>query len=127
MEREELFDIYDDTVVTVWDGTAWIDPTPACRQREVGGVVLTAWNPGWSRPGRTANEAANVRLEAALAVGGWDIWPAIGASRHEDHSEPGFFVWGMSPEEGCSLAREFGQFAIYVFDAEGSRTTRDCA
>lgn len=127
MEREELFDIYDDTVVTVWDGHAWVDPAPRCRERGEGGVVLTAWNPGWERPSRDVNEAANERLSRELAGRGLEVWPAVGASRHEDHSEPGFLVWGMAPEEGCSLAQMFDQFAIYVYDAQGRRTTRDCA
>jgi len=127
MEREELFDIYDDTIVTAWDGREWVDPGPACVERAVGAVVLTAWNPGWERPAREVNEEANRRLEAELAHRGWDFWPAVGASRHDDHSEPGFLVWGMSPEDGCALARDFGQFAIYVYDADGMRVTCDCA
>lgn len=124
--REELFGIYDDTLVTVWDGSSWVDPAPVCVARGESGVVLTAWNPGWERPGRAANEANNRRLEAELDLIGADVWPAVGASQRDDHSEPGFIVWGMTAERGCEIARRFGQFAIYLYDPDGSRKTIDC-
>lgn len=127
MERAELFEIYDDTEVTVWDGAAWVDPAPLCRARGEGAVVLTAWNPGWERPDRATNDASNERLEADLADCGLDVWPAIGASQHEDHAEPGFLVWGMAADQGCAIARRFGQFAIYVYSPDGVRATVDCA
>jgi hypothetical protein len=126
MERDELFEIYDDTVVTIWDGHAWVDPAPLCRVRGRGAVVLTAWNPGWERPGRAVNDATNQRLEAELVQGRAEVWPAVGASRHDEHSEPGFIVWGMTAEEGCEIARRYGQFGIYLYDAEGQRVTVDC-
>lgn len=127
MERADLFQIYDDTLVTVWDGDAWVDPAPLCRARGVGAVILTAWNPGWERPDRATNDTNNRRLEAQLADSGADFWPAVGSSRYDDHSEPGFIVWGMAAEEGCALARRFGQFGIYLYDADGVRVTVDCA
>lgn len=126
MERDELFGIYDDTVVTAWDGEAWIDPSPICVARGRSAVVITAWNPGWERPDRQVNEANNARLEADLAETDFEVWPAVGASRYEDHSEPGFLVWGMTPDEGCTVARRYGQFGIYFYGADGMRTTIDC-
>lgn len=127
MERNDLFDIYDDTVVTVWDGHGWVDPADVCTARGQGAVVLTAWNPGWERPERPVNDAANLRLQKDLEALGVEVWPAVGASRHDDHSEPGFIAWGMDGQSGCAVARRFGQFAIYVYDAQGTRLTLDCA
>ena len=126
MERDDLFAIYDDTVVTAWDGLAWVDPGPVCIARQISAVVLTAWNPGWERPGHEVNDANNLRLEADLVEAGLDVWPAIGASQNDDHSEPGFLVWGISAEQGCAIARRYGQFGIYLYGPDGVRTTIDC-
>jgi hypothetical protein len=32
----------------------------------------------------------------------------------------------MTAEEGCEIARRYGQFGIYLYDAEGQRVTIDC-
>ncbi|MFM1917582.1 MAG: hypothetical protein RJB01_1097 [Actinomycetota bacterium] len=126
MDREELFDIYDATRVTVFWGGEWADADDIVKERGEGAVVMTAWNPGWERPSREANEAANVAMYADLTNGPYEVVPAIGASVDEAHSEPGFLVWGMNPHLGCEIASKYGQFAIYVYSADGSRETRDC-
>lgn len=112
--------------MTVWNGDAWVDPVSVCRARGVGAVVLTAWNPGWVRPDRATNDANNERLELELVQSEADFWPAVGSSRHDDHSEPGFIIWGMAAEEGCAIARRFGQFAIYLYNPDGLLVTIDC-
>lgn len=126
MEREALFEIYDSTLVTVLSGDEWLDAEQLVKERGESAVVMTAWNPGWERPSLAANEEANVAMLADLADGPHEIVPAIGASVDQAHSEPGFLIWEMDLRLGCEIARKYGQFAIYVYSAEGIRETVDC-
>lgn len=122
--REELFAEYDGAVLTVQRPDAeWVDAPVAAVERNELGIVVTAWNPGFARPSRAENDAANARLYADIEATGLDAWPATGCSPDFAHCEPGWIVWGMSVEAGLDLARKYDQFAVYVVTPHGQRTT----
>ena len=122
--REKLHEIYESAQVEVRPiGTeAWTDAVETVRERALSAVVITAWNPGTDRPSITANADANQRLLARLRKNCSDIWEADGFSPDSAHREPGYIAWGMQPDLGVKIAREFNQFAIFYFTANGDRS-----
>jgi len=125
--REDLFGHYDSTIVSVLHPEhGWTDPALVMLERGDTAVVMTAWNPGFERPGRDINELANARMRAELVLTGHETWRADGTSPDGTFHEPGWLAWGMQVPDAIELARRFGQFAIYVFDATGERTTVPC-
>jgi phosphopantetheinyl transferase len=121
--REELQEIYETAHVEMRPigSQSWQEATEAVRERALSGVVITAWNPGVDRPTVAENEQANVLLLERLKQYCSDIWEADGFAPDRVHREPGFIAWGMPPEVGLRIAREFDQFAIFYFDANGTR------
>jgi phosphopantetheinyl transferase len=123
--KNELHEIYTGAQVEIRPRGAsselWQKPEDVIRLRKVGGVVITAWNPGQLRPSIIVNEKANDRLLKRLESTGLEIWDADGFSPDRTFREPGFMAWGMDPDFGCEVAREFGQFAIFVYHSDGSR------
>ncbi len=131
LAREELFAEYAAAIVSArepgaTDATAWSDPALFCAIRGQAGLVMTAWNPGFARPTKEINEANNARMFAALDETGFEIWAADCASPDGQFREPAFLVWDMPVDSGLVLASEFGQFAIFVYSAEGERTVVSC-
>ncbi|HUO82790.1 MAG TPA: DUF3293 domain-containing protein [Gammaproteobacteria bacterium] len=84
-------------------------------------AVVTAWNPGVSRPGRVANERANARLAEQLRSERRRWLPAVGRSADGEHREPSFAVLGISAEEARALAEQFGQAAAFHWDGRSGR------
>ena len=122
--REDLFAEYDGAVLTVQrPDDAWVDATAAAVERGEQGITVTAWNPGFARPTRAENDAANLRLHADIAATGLDAWPATGCSPDLMHCEPGWVIWGIELDAGLALARKYGQFAVYVLTPDGERQT----
>lgn len=123
MIHQELFEIYESSHVEMRPigSQVWQEGATSVRARALGGVVITAWNPGPERPGIAENNRANELLLARLGEYCIDIWEADGFSPDRTHREPGFMAWGMSPEIGLQVAREFGQLAIFFFQADGNR------
>jgi len=121
--REDLLEIYECAHVEMRPigSHVWSEGTESVRARALGGVVITAWNPGPERPSIAINNQANELLLARLGEHCTDIWEADGFSPDQTHREPGFMAWGMSPELGLQIAREFGQLAIFYFEASGNR------
>lgn len=123
--RDELNQIYESAAVELRpfdSGTEeWRDAPTVVRERAQGGVVITGWNPGQLRPTEAENNRANQRLLSVLVDSGYEIWHADGFSPDRSFREPGFIAWGMDPELGCHIARDFGQFAIFYYDAHGNR------
>jgi phosphopantetheinyl transferase len=121
--REDLLGIYESSQVEMRPigSQVWQEGAASVRERALSGVVITAWNPGPERPGITENNQANELLLARLGNYCNDIWEADGFSPDRSHREPGFMAWGMSPEIGLQIAREFGQLAIFYFQASGNR------
>lgn len=115
-----------------------------CRLRRQSAHVLTAWNPGFARPAAAVNVAANLALARQLnllvnRIGGSpvgasvEVWPADGRAvigpagmDDPDFHEPGFCMWGASTDVVVKVAEQFGQFAIFAFDASGGRSLVPC-
>lgn len=121
--REDLLEMYESAHVEMRPigSQVWQEGAGSVRARALSGVVITAWNPGPGRPGIAENHQANELLLARLKEYCTDIWEADGFSPDRTHREPGFMAWGMSPEIGLQIAREFGQLAIFYFEASGNR------
>jgi hypothetical protein len=89
---------------------------------------LTAHNPGGLRAHPAANDAAQARLEAALAVAGHAF--LRGASRSDAGDwppEPSLLVPGLARADAVALARRFGQEAILAGVREGPVELVFCA
>jgi hypothetical protein len=121
--REDLLEIYESAHVEMRPigSQVWREGRESVRARALSGVVITAWNPGPERPGIAENNQANKLLLARLGKYCTDIWEADGFSPDRTHREPGFMAWGMSLEIGLQIAREFGQLAIFHYQASGNR------
>lgn len=76
-------------------------------------TVITAWNPGLTRPTSKDNRQANRRLEDELRTRGYDYLPARGESRDGNHVEPSFAVFNLSRAEATRLGECFGQAAVF--------------
>ena len=128
MTRDELFEAYETAIVSVVDplgsaGSAGgsVDPARACAVRGRSACMITAWNPGFERPGVQANEAANARLRVDLEAGGYEVWEGMGRSPDGTFTEPGFLIWAMPTAAAVAAGRDYGQFAIFEFTANGER------
>ena len=120
---DDLLEIYESSQVEVRPigSQRWQEGAQAVRERALSGVVITAWNPGLDRPSCEVNNKANELLLKRLETYCSDIWEADGFSPDQTHREPGFIAWEMEPEIGLQIAREFGQLAIFYFEASGNR------
>jgi hypothetical protein len=127
-ERETLFTIYEEALVTTLDpvNEEWLDPSLECLTQRRSAIVMTAYNPGTARPTYAENEAANQRMFDDLRSHGYDIWQADGFSADGTWREPGWLVWDMPVEAGIAIAAEYGQFAVYAYDVEGVRSVVAC-
>ena len=80
-------------------------------------ALVTAFNPGTSRPCEEINQAANRRLETAITRHGSAWFPARGRDAAATHIEPSFAILDISREDALALARQFGQAAIVYVDS----------
>ena len=119
----DLLEIYESSQVEIRPrgSQVWQEGAQAVRERALSGVVITAWNPGLDRPSCEENNQANELLLKRLETYCSDIWEADGFSPDQTHREPGFIAWELKPEIGLQIAREFGQLAIFYFEASGNR------
>lgn len=81
-------------------------------------ALVTAFNPGTSRPCEEINRAANLHLQAEIARRGWPSFVARGRDAAATHIEPSFAIPDISREDALALARQFGQAAIVFVDSE---------
>lgn len=127
-ERDVLFAIYEEALVATCDpaGEEWVDPSLECLSRHQSAIVMTAYNPGTERPSWAQNEAANERMHSVLVDSGYEVWPADGFSADGTWREPGWLAWDLPLEVGTAIAADFGQFAVYAYDAEGVRSVVAC-
>lgn len=119
-----MTDVYLAAVVTVWDPERTdvdLDPGLVAQQRGEQAVVLTAWNPGDARWSQAQNKRANTDMRQVLMATGLVVWDADGKNPDGSYHEPGFCVWGMGEGLGLAVARQFDQFAIYVYRPTGTR------
>lgn len=98
-----------------------IGATPAGPAPDTSLAIITAWNPGTSRPSEAANESANRELEAALLDAGQHCYPACGRSEDGTHSEASFAIVDIDAASALSLAQEFRQAAIFYWNGRDAR------
>lgn len=84
-------------------------------------ALVTAYNPGRSRPSAEENAEANARLHAAIRTRGYDYARARGESPDGAHSEPSFAVFDIPFEAALQLAKELGQAAFVWSDGENTK------
>lgn len=83
-------------------------------------AILTAWNPGDSRPGATQNAERQSALECDLLEGNYDTYAAENvpddpAAPHEESC----FVPDIDLEDALALAEDYGQLAIIWGERDG--------
>ncbi|MBU6147630.1 MAG: DUF3293 domain-containing protein [Actinomycetales bacterium] len=75
--------------------------------------VITGWNPGFLRPGRARNDAANATVHEALTAAGGEIWPALGGDPTGSHVEHSWAVAGVAESTVCEIGAAHDQCAIF--------------
>jgi Protein of unknown function (DUF3293) len=75
--------------------------------------ILTAWNPGTSRPGAVANRSAQARLEEDLRPLATSMWGARGVDPATGERDEGVAVRGPDEQIVRALAGRYGQDAIF--------------
>ena len=108
------------------DELGWNDPALFAAMRDESCVVMTAWNPGFRELALQENKARNERMYEVLSEQRMEIWPAESAARGGIFAESGFLIWQMPVELAVAIAKDFEQFAIYFYSAEGERTVVPC-
>ena len=78
-------------------------------------ALITAYNPGVTRPGPGRNNAANQQLEELLRARGYRFSTGSGFSRDRSHSEPSYAVESLTEDDARELGREFGQAAVFYW------------
>lgn len=90
---------------------------------ERGITLITAWNPQSEERERAWNEAANLRLAAALEEAGVPHAAAWGGSLPDTvpaWREEGFVLYGLSRAEAARWGREWQQRALVQVDDEAA-------
>lgn len=80
-------------------------------------AIVTAWNPGGRIVSPVRNRWRGACLCLVLVLHGAPFVAAVGESPDGSHHEQGFAV-GTGRQHATTLARRFGQLAIYWFDGE---------
>ena len=119
--HDSLEHLYRDAIyeVDLPTGTVTLRIGEATPERLPGPLALvTAFNPGTSRPREETNRSANHRLEVEITRRGWRWFPARGRDAAATHVEPSFAITGIARDEALALGRQFGQAAIVFVDVE---------
>ena len=119
---DELWDAFSNAVVRVSmpDGDRRLEP----RAHGVVGRfpfsapahIITAHNPAGVESDSEANAARHVELELELER--WTTLATVGSAPDGSMAEPGFAALDMAESEAISIARRFGQAAIYRWTSE---------
>jgi hypothetical protein len=75
--------------------------------------VLTAHNPGATRPGDAENRRRQAALEDELAGAGLTVVAAVASAADGTHAEDSAAVVGWDDAAALALARRYGQDAIF--------------
>jgi hypothetical protein len=76
--------------------------------------VLTAWDPGDTRPGDAENRRRQADLDGELeALRPREIWTAVGTDPVSGHREEGVAVGGLDLDALLALGARYGQDAIF--------------
>jgi hypothetical protein len=106
------------TDVSVRLGSDWIGAAEAAHEFQEVVHVLTAWNPGTSRPSDDENRSANHQLREELVRRHVEVYPAIGTSWSCDHAEESYAVTGLDRSAARELGRMFGQEAVFEVSSD---------
>lgn len=121
---EDLRDTYERAVYEAdLEGahvTFRIGRTPAGTAPPSSLAILTAWNPGYERPGEGINRKANERLAAEIDKRGYKRYPATGRTEDGLHDEPSFAVPDIAREEAAAIGRRFRQAAFFYWDGSSA-------
>ncbi len=79
--------------------------------------ILTAWDPGFARPGDQTNRRRQSALEADLRPLVVALWPALGVDPVSGHREEGVAVRG-SETRVLALGARYGQDAVFRWTPE---------
>lgn len=110
--HESLAGLYLATIVKVEIGGEWMAAHRAALRLGMF-HVLTAWNPGNERPGREANDAANIGLHQQLVSEGCVPVRALGSDPNSEHFEESWCVTGLSDRRAREIGAQFGQWAVF--------------
>lgn len=88
--------------------------------------VITGWNPGFLRPGRASNDAANASVHEALTAAGGQVWRALGGDPAGSHVEHSWAVAGVAESNVCAIGAAHDQCAIFRVEP-GLLIVIDCA
>ncbi len=88
-------------------GWPWPDEVPV--------HVLTAWNPGWERPGPEVNRVRQAALEAELVAPGLQVLAARGVDPVTGDRDEGVAVRGARESEVAALGARYGQDAMFAW------------
>jgi len=80
--------------------------------------ILTAWDPGFDRPGDQTNRLRQAALEAHLRPLVAALWPAVGVDPVSGHREEGVAVRGIREPDALALGARYGQDAIFAWTPE---------
>jgi hypothetical protein len=91
-------------------------------------AIVTSFNPGGKRAHSWTNQWRHLRMRAALTSRALHFTLADGESADGTHRERGFAI-ALGRGDAATLARSYGQLAMYWFDGEAFwiddvRTTR---
>jgi hypothetical protein len=91
-------------------------------------AIVTPFDPGGRRAPRWKNQWRYIRMRARLMSRALPFTPADGESPDGTHRERGFAI-AVGRGDAATLARDWGQLALYWFDGEAFwiddvRTTR---
>ena len=88
-------------------GWPWSDERPV--------HVLTAWDPGWQRPGHDVNRVRQAALEADLALLSVSLFVAVGVDPVTGRREEGVAVRHLSESDVLALGVRYGQDAVFAW------------
>jgi len=128
MPTDALWTVYENTILRFADATGFaIDlarPLSASDRAALAALgigtpfaIITAYNPGGRKLAATRNRWRHLRLRIGLTMRHTRFVGVSGESPDGLHRERGFAV-AMSRAEAGTIARRFGQLAIYWFDGE---------
>ena len=80
--------------------------------------VLTAYDPGARRPGAAENRRRQQALEADLTDRGLVVTRAVASATDGSHAEESAAVVGWDDAEALTLARRYGQDAVFRWTPE---------
>jgi Protein of unknown function (DUF3293) len=112
-EVDEVDDAVDGAIVVRAAPLGQIGPWPWSSPEPV--HIVTAWNPGTSRPGVEANRTEQARLEDEVRALAATMWSARGRDPLTGERDEGVAVRGLAEADVRALGARYGQDAIFAW------------